>query len=93
MSRRKRSRFTIDPILDELVDHLFNIRKNFRAVANGEFDYPDYGGLPKRIVNKLSSDVVDKIQCSIGTLSTLRSKKRFAEKLVPLVVEDFVVVK
>lgn len=40
------------------------IINNLRPGETGyvEFDYPDYGGLPKKIYSRLTSDQVDLIQ-------------------------------
>ena len=91
MSARKRSRFSVDPLLDELVDYLFNARRKLIYVDGGvDFDYPDYGGLPKKISNRLSSDVVDRIQSNLEEIAQSRTKKSFEAELVPLIVEDFI---
>jgi len=38
-----------------------------------DFDYPEYGGMPKRLANRLSSDMVDRIQEHQGDLRNVRS--------------------
>jgi len=38
-----------------------------------DFDYPSYGGLPKPISNKLSSDFVDAMQDEVGELNMDKS--------------------
>jgi hypothetical protein len=64
-----------------IVDHLFPIRKEFFAQrpsgGSRDFDYPDYGGLPKRISNRLSSEAVDALQ-SILDMKFL-NKRDFAK--------------
>ncbi len=44
------------------------------------FDYPDYAGLPKKIINNLSSDNVDTLQmCLVSALGCSKTKKEFFE--------------
>ena len=57
-----------EKVLNEIVDRLFPIRETLiEREENGWdnnilFDYPDYGGLPKRISYKLSPEAVDAMQ-------------------------------
>ena len=57
-----------------IIDHLFPIREKFHDrddydngcwIDGDVFDYPDYGGLPKNISNRLSSEAVDAMQSII----------------------------
>jgi hypothetical protein len=47
----------------EIVNHVYPTRNKY-AFAGGDeqWDFPDYGGLPKRISNTLSSEAVDAMQ-------------------------------
>lgn len=55
--------------------------ENRKAIKAYDFDYPDYGGMPKLLSKKLSSDFVDAIQDIVYQdptyLSMLRSKRKF----------------
>lgn len=56
---------TLQPIwwLEPLILHLFENRPiSDEEISEYCFDYPDYGGLPKKIVKKLTSDQLDIIQ-------------------------------
>lgn len=48
-----------DKTLTKITQHLFPIRN---SIGYGQFDYPDYGDLPKNISYRLSSEAVDAIQ-------------------------------
>ena len=54
------------------------------------FDFPDYGGLPKRIANRLSSDCVDVIQGHVQDCC-FRFKGKFRLQTGPLqqVLEEY----
>jgi hypothetical protein len=65
-----------------LVDELWKRREEF--VRNDfEFDYPNYGELPDKIVNKLSSEAIDAIQQTLFYIDPLEehTKKEFFEEL------------
>jgi hypothetical protein len=48
-------------LFEALVDELWEKRNQF--VENDfEFDYPDYGGIPDKLINKLSSEAIDAVQ-------------------------------
>lgn len=58
-----------------------------------DFDYPDYGGLPKSISNKLSSDVVDLIQEQlIDWLVGSRTEKSFYQTALSALTRETLVV-
>lgn len=47
------------------------------------FDFPEYGGMPKKLSRKLSSEMVDRIQMEWYNLDQLTSMKKLCEKLLP----------
>jgi len=51
------------------------------------FDFPDYGGLPKRTANCLSSDCVDVIQGFLVDVSY--GSKRFTQRNLERVLLDY----
>jgi hypothetical protein len=61
-------KLTIVSWLEPLIDYLWSVRKPLleEARKNNQgwinFDYPNYGGLPKAIYTKLGPDHVDLIQ-------------------------------
>ncbi len=60
-----------------MLEHFWNVR---RKIISGEidFEYSDYGGLPKRISNKLPSEMVDVIQEEIvNWIELSQTKKQF----------------
>lgn len=69
-------------LFEELVWHLWEHRKDIIA-SDFEFNYPDYAGLPKRISNRLSGDVVDTIQETLKTygMSIMRRKRSLGRAL------------
>jgi len=74
--------FTIDNKMGKktflrIVDHIFPIRKKFLEDFDEVFDYPDYGGLPKKISNSLSPEAVDAMQYILDGCK-FSSKRDFA---------------
>lgn len=71
-------------LFEEMVEILW---KNRNAELRDEtygynFDYPDYGGLPKRISNRLSGEAVDRIQDELCFPDDLfKSKAVFKRKM------------
>lgn len=60
-----------------IVDHVFPTRKKYSNDGDDEqWDYPDYGGLPKSISMTLSSEAVDAMQDIIQ--SSYNRKRDFA---------------
>lgn len=60
-------------LFEQLVDELWKTRDQWQIkdgfVGEIDFDYPDYGGIPKRLSNRLSSEIVDQIHVdSIETI-------------------------
>lgn len=58
---------------DEIINRIFPIR-NILVVSSDDpygpfviFDYPNYGGLPKRLSNTLSPEAVDAMQVILHT--------------------------
>jgi hypothetical protein len=59
-----------------------------------QFDYPDYGGLPKKISNQFTSAFVDIIQSElIWALQRHKNKKAFAKNLLDTISNGVLVVK
>jgi hypothetical protein len=54
---------------DEIVNFLWMNRKTIVKKEDDVFDSPDYGGLPKALASKLSSDFVDAIQIAFEELA------------------------
>ncbi len=52
----------IDKVAQAMVDYAPSIRSFKDDFGYWYFDYPEYGGLPKRISNRLQSHEVDAIQ-------------------------------
>lgn len=67
---------------EEMIDILW---KNRKQTFDKEyiFDFPEYGGLPKKIANKLASDVVDIIQVfySADMIKDFKTKTQFRNVL------------
>jgi len=65
---------------EKIVNHIYPIRKSL-VYPDGVFDYPEYGGLPKRISNNLSPEAVDAMQDVLfdleGNLSFYKRKYQF----------------
>lgn len=61
--------------LKPLIDHLWE-----NSIE--DFDYPGYAGLPKKICNQLSSEIVDLIQENIDGWSTSKTKKEFTKRIL-----------
>lgn len=65
-----------------MVDFLWSNRKNLLNEYNEwEFDYPNYGGLPKKISNKLSGEAVDRIQNLFQFPDRLNTKAKFRSEM------------
>lgn len=60
-------------IFKEIVDKLWPLVK---MDQDFEFDYPDYGKLPKIISNNLSSEAVDAMQITISNRCTTKAMFR-----------------
>ena len=72
-------------IFEDMIEFLWSNRENLKAdKIDGHyyFDYPNYGGLPKRISNKLSSEVVDRMQELLYDLDYLFQNKLRFRKLM-----------
>jgi len=68
---------------DEVIDFLWKNRKKIldeKLYPDG-FEFPDYGGLPKKTSNKLSGDFVDAIQAAFYELreNDKTTKPQFAK--------------
>lgn len=64
---------------NEIVDRVYPTRKLYNKEGKDlQWDFPDYGGLPKRIINQLSSEAVDAMQSVIS--QKFVSKKDFARE-------------
>lgn len=50
----------------------------------GVFDYPDYGGMPKKLSNQLSSALVDRIQDMFDGILEARTFEQVVECLVEI---------
>jgi len=48
-----------------IVDALWANRERIND-GEGDFDYPDYGGIPRRLYDKLTPDFVDAVQMIAG---------------------------
>lgn len=60
-----------------IVDHVFPTRKLYNKEGEDlQWDYPDYGGLPKNISDTLSSEAVDAMQDIIQ--DSFKRKRDFA---------------
>lgn len=72
----------------DLAPYLFEARAWLKKNAHEEgdycFDYPDYGGLPKRISNALSSMEVDCIQESLDDIVKCRTVRS-----IEIILESF----
>jgi len=62
-------------VFEECIDRLFPVRKT-KSIEN--FDYPDYGNLPKKLSNTFSPEAVDAIQNTKKELSVAKSRKEFS---------------
>lgn len=88
-------RIKISPWFSEMVDVLWDNRAELTYPPENQddpdntFDYPNYGGLPKRISNKLQSDTVDMIQENQDWLFKCRTKKEFTRHLVEMFFGEF----
>lgn len=81
------------PWLEEMIDH-FWAQRNKILDEDFEIDYPDYGGLPRRISGKLSVDLVDAIQYELKQcLWNTHSKKEFAVQLMDVLSRGLIKVK
>jgi hypothetical protein len=65
-----------------VVDCLYPIRRSFYTETGKLFDFPDYGGLPKKVSNKLSPEAVDAMQQVLAGIGgevscDFRSKREF----------------
>ena len=62
---------------DEITDFLW---KNRKRIIDERFDYTDYGGLPKRLSDKLSSDFVEAAQEAFDGLASgrIKTKEQFS---------------
>lgn len=64
-----------------MIDHLWDVKKKL-AEEDFYFEYPYYAGLPKKISNQLTSDVVDILQEELFLwLENSKTKTQFAKKL------------
>jgi len=77
---------------DEMTEFLWKNRKQYandmkQELNPSEFDFPDYGGLPKYICSKLSPEAVDAMQyiwhsvCGVCwiTLEDLKKEEKFRD--------------
>lgn len=68
-----------------IVEVLWNRLKEIRRYKNGEvyatFDYPDYWGLPRRIINSLPGEAVDRIQDELERPDDFSTKVQFRNAL------------
>lgn len=79
--------------LQEMVDHFWSHKKEVLDDAY-VFDYPDYGGLPKRISNRLYGDLVDSLQYELEPcLLRSKTKKEFAVELIDVLGRGLIKVK
>lgn len=89
--------------LEPLIEYLWKHRKELMANAEYDsnygipyidFDYPDYGGLPKKISNRLYSSHVDIIQEHLfNMLNISKTKRVFAKTMCYHLTMDMVKVK
>ena len=80
------------PWFELLIDALW--KNKSQMMKNENFDFPDYGGLPKNISNKLTSEHVDFLQEHlINLLSSHKTKKQFAKELAEKLTSGIVSVK
>ena len=63
------------PFLQKMAKDVFSKWKN-GAPAPQDFDYPDYGGLDRRISDKLGGEFVDSLQMELGNFE--RNKQKFS---------------
>lgn len=70
------------------LEYLWSIRKDIRSNENFEFDYPDYGGCPKKISHKLYGDHVDVIQGHLHEYIFETSKKKFINSMLDAYFPD-----
>lgn len=86
-------RIELVPWLQEMIDYFWEQRAQ---IVNEDFvfDYPDYGGLPKRISNKLYSDLVDVLQYEVKPcLANSKTKRQFAGELIDVLGRGLIKVK
>lgn len=46
----------------KIIDHVYPVRKKYWGFWGDQWDFPDYGGLPKSISMRLSPEAVDAMQ-------------------------------
>lgn len=80
---------------EPLVEHLWGMRAQVLCKEEDQefnFDYPDYGGLPKKISNKLSSEIVDVIQDELLSWhENNTTKKQFMREVAAHLSRDTIV--
>lgn len=67
-----------------LYENRNSLKEKFEADDYWIFDYPDYGGMPKKLSNQLNSALVDRIQDKFDEIYEARSFKQIVECLVYL---------
>jgi hypothetical protein len=68
--------------IERVVDHLWERRAEYRGEEPRDFDFPDYGSLPKSISYKMSPEFVDAIQHYVGRMDRYKRKRDFRSGLI-----------
>lgn len=85
-------KFSIAPWLEPLIDALW--KNKSQIVKENKFEYPDFGGVPKEIVEQLGADIVDLLLDSpLYLLKGSNTKKSFARALCATITNGVVDVK
>jgi len=67
-----------------LYENKNSLKEKLKAEEYWVFDYPDYGGMPKKLSNQLSSALVDRIQDMFDGILEARTFEQVVECLVEL---------
>ena len=72
--------------INPLIDFLWKNKKEAQKINNSGrcyFEYPNYNGLSRKIIDALSSNQIDIIQYNVIDLfQTTKTKNKFAEQLL-----------